>query len=69
MTAPAYYPEYKPKDAGKFAAMEKLLGSATNLETFRQLVLLYTFDLSYDREDLLVVLTRIERERGWEIGP
>ena len=67
MTTPMYYPEYKPKNADKFAAMEKFLGSSSDVGTLRQMVLLYMLDLSYDREDILVALTRVERARGWKV--
>ncbi len=68
-TSPTYYSEYKPKNPDKFAAMETLLGRAADVETLRQIMQLYLFDLSYDREDLLVALTRVERARGWKIDP
>ena len=64
-----YYPEYKPKNADKFAAMEKLLGTAKDVQALRQLVLLYTFDASYAREDILVALGRVEKARGWKLDP
>jgi len=69
LTAPAYYPEYEPKDVDKFATMEKLLGTATDPAMLRKLVLLYTFDMSYDRGDILVALGRVERARGWKVDP
>jgi len=68
-TASTYYPEYKPRNPDKFAAMEKLLGSANDVEALGRLVLLYVFDMSYDREDILVALTRVERARGWKVDP
>jgi len=67
-TPTSYYPEYKPKDADKFSAMIKLMGAAQDEAGLRQVVLLYTFDPSYDREDILVALGRIERERGWKVS-
>ena len=66
-TTPTYYPEYEPTDPDKFAAMEKLLGTATDVAMLRQLVLLYTFDMSYDRGDILVALGRSEYARGWKV--
>jgi hypothetical protein len=68
-TAPTYYPEYEPTDPDKFAAMELLLGTATDVAMLRQLVLLYTFDMSYDRGDILVALGRVEHARGWKVDP
>jgi hypothetical protein len=62
-----YYPEYQPKDPDKFAAMLKLLGTAQSAEQLGQLTLLYTFDMTYPREDIMVALTRIEHERGWKV--
>ena len=47
--------------------MEKFLGSSSDVGTLRQMVLLYMLDLSYDREDILVALTRVERARGWKV--
>ena len=64
-----YYPEYKPKDADKFAAMAKLLSTATSPSMLSQLVLLYLFDMAYDREDLLVALGRAEHACGWKALP
>lgn len=65
--APVYYPDYQPKDPDKFEAMLKFLGTATSEAALRQMALLYTFDASYPREDLMVALTRVERQRGWEV--
>ncbi len=66
MTA-VYYPEYTPKDPDKFEAMVKLLGTAQSADQLGQLVVLYTFDMTYPREDIMVALTRIEHARGWKV--
>lgn len=62
-----YYPEYEPKDAEKFSAMLKLMGTAKDEAALRQIMLLYTFDMTYPREDILVALGRIEREKGFKL--
>ena len=67
MTIETYYPEYAPKAPDKFEMMLKLLGTAQSAKQLEQLVQLYTFDMSYPREDIMVALTRVERERGWKV--
>jgi hypothetical protein len=61
----AYYPGYKPMNPDKFALMDKLLSRATSPEELKSAVLLFLLDATFSREDLLVVLGRIEREKGW----
>lgn len=62
-----YYPDYKPKDATKFSQMEKMFGAAETAESLKSLSLLFVFDASYDRQDILVAMGRVERERGWKL--
>ena len=66
MTTP-YCPDYKPKDAEKFSQMEKMLSRAENVTALKQLSMMFIFDMSYDREDIMVVIGRVERANGWTI--
>jgi hypothetical protein len=66
MTTP-YYPDYKPKDAEKFSQMEKMLSCAENVTALKQLSLMFIFDKSFDREDIMVAIGRVERANGWTI--
>ena len=66
MTTP-YYPDYKPKNAEKFSQMEKMLSRAENVTALKQLSMMFIFDMSYDREDIMVVIGRVERANGWTI--
>lgn len=61
-----YYPEYEPKDAWRFAAMLKIFGEAETHKVLKDMTMLYILDMSYAREDILVALGRIEREKGWK---
>lgn len=61
----AYYPEYEPKDQQRFGMMLKTFGSAESHKMLKDISMLYILDLSYAREDILVALGRVERERGW----
>lgn len=63
----AYYPDYKPKDAEKFSQMEKMLSRAENVTALKQLSMMFILDMSYDREDIMVVIGRVERANGWTI--
>lgn len=63
----AYYPDYKPKDAEKFSQMEKMLSHAENVTALKQLSMMFIFDMSYDREDIMVAIGRVERANGWTI--
>jgi hypothetical protein len=65
--AAAYYPDYKPHNAEKFAELEREFGVANTVEALRFRVTLYTFDMSYPREDIMVALGRVERAKGWKI--
>ena len=63
----AYYPDYKPKDAEKFSQMEKMLSRAENVTALKQLSMMFIFDMSFDREDIMVAIGRVERANGWTI--
>jgi len=60
-----YYPDYTPKNDAKFKEMDRDLRKAINKEMYESFRLLYMLDMSYPREDILVVTGRIEREKGW----
>jgi hypothetical protein len=63
----SYYPDYKPKNAEKFSQMEKMLSNAENVTALKQLSLMFIFDMSFDREDIMVAIGRVERANGWTI--
>jgi len=62
-----YYPDYKPKDAAKFSQMEKMFGAVDSADALRSVSMLFVLDMSYDREDILVALGRVERAKGWKL--
>lgn len=66
-TATSYYPDYVPKNASKFSELEKVFGECEKVEALKFRVMLYTLDRSYDREDIMVALKRVERARGWKV--
>lgn len=66
MTTP-YYPDYKPKNAEKFSQMEKMLSRADSADSLKQLSMLFVLDMSFDREDIMVVIGRVERANGWTL--
>lgn len=61
-----YYPNYTPIDAEKFSQMVKIFESAPTKESLASLSLIFMIDLSYDRQDLLVAMGRVEQARGWK---
>lgn len=62
-----YYEDYAPKDANKFAEMYNDFQRCKTKEMLAAHATIYTFDRSYDREDILVALGRVEREKGWKV--
>lgn len=62
-----YYPDYKPKNAEKFSQMEKMLGRADSADSLKQLSMLFVLDMSFDREDIMVAIGRVERANGWTL--
>lgn len=67
MSENSYYPDHKPHDLAKFEEMLTEMRKARSVDVLRTYVMLYTFDMSYHREDLLVAAGRVERERGWRL--
>lgn len=57
-----YYPEYQPKVPHRFDRMVHAFQWAETKDLLKTLSLMYLMDASYDRQDLLVALTRRERE-------
>lgn len=63
----AYYPDYKPKNAEKFSQMEKMFSHADSADALKQVSMLFVLDMSFDREDIMVALGRVERAKGWKL--
>lgn len=62
-----YYPDHVPKDQERFDRMSQVFRQCATVDEFRKWIFLYTMDASYDRQDLLVALGRVEREKGWHL--
>lgn len=60
-----YHPNYQPKHAEKFLAMLHVFGEARDHKELKAISMMYVFDMSYAREDIVVALGRVEREKGW----
>ena len=60
---------YAPENQEKFDEMLRDLRKPKTHEQFKEWTLLYMRDMSYSRSDLMVVIDRIERERGWRSKP
>jgi hypothetical protein len=56
---------YQPKNSEKYERMLRFMRSATGPENLNQILLLYLFDLSYDRGDISAALHFVEREKGF----
>ena len=56
---------YQPKNSAKYERMLRFMRSATGPENLKTIVLLYVFDMSYDRGDLSAALHFVEREKGF----
>lgn len=58
-----YYPEYVPKNANHFEAMLKQFRGAPTEQLRNDLLLCWLFDSTVAREDILVAVGRVEREK------
>jgi hypothetical protein len=62
-----YYSSYIPKDTAQFESMMKIFRAAETVDQLRDACGRCVFDVSIDRQDILVALGRVERERGWQV--
>jgi hypothetical protein len=60
-----YYPDYKPTNEQHFNNMVNQFRKAPDKELMNDLVILWMFDMTVDRQDIVVALGRVEKERGW----
>jgi hypothetical protein len=61
-----YYENYVPADQQRFTEMLEDFRRLTSREALKTHVFLYTMDMRYDRQDLMVAWGRVEREKGWK---
>lgn len=62
-----YYSSYIPKNEVHFESMMKSFRATENVDQLRVACGLCVFDMSIDRQDILVALGRVERERDWQV--
>lgn len=60
-----YAPGYIPRDQDGFDRMLTVFRGCENQDELRSWVVTYTLDMSYFRQDIIVALGRVEREKGW----
>ena len=68
MSATNYYPDYVPGDATHFRDMLDQFGKAQNKRDLDGLAVLWTLSRDVSRQDIVVALCRIEREKGWHLA-
>ena len=61
-----YYADYVPKNERHFLDMLDQFRKARNKDDLMNLEMLWIFSPDVDRQDILVALGRVERERGWQ---
>ena len=66
MTA-VYYPNYSPKSERHFTEMLAQFRTAQTRGDLRTIGALWILSLDVDRQDIVVALGRVEREKGWHI--
>lgn len=59
---------YQPKDPEAYARMIKFMSNANDAAELKGVVLLYLFDMSYPREDLLMAERETLKLKGWSRG-
>jgi hypothetical protein len=59
----SYYPDYVPKDADRFERMLNIFRACQTDKEFEQMRMAFILDLSYHRQDIIVAMGRVERER------
>jgi len=60
-----YYPNHVPADAEKFEYMLAVFRNCESLVEMEAAATAFIFDVSYARQDIVVAMGRVERERGW----
>lgn len=60
-------PGYVPEDADAFERMLTVFRGCEAQDELRTWTVVYTLDLSYPRQDIVVALGRVEREKGWHV--
>lgn len=56
---------YTPTDHDRYQAMLKVFDVADSKRELESLMLLYVFDLSFPREDILMAAKATELAKGW----
>jgi len=62
-----YYDNYVPKNKRHFDNMLIQFRKAENEKSLRDIEIMWIMDFAVDRQDILVALGRVERERGFHI--
>ena len=62
-----YYADYVPKNAGHFRDMLDQFRKAPTKEAMENIEMLWILDSGVDRQDILIALGRVEREKGWHL--
>ena len=60
-----YYQTYVPKNERHFNNMLRQFRLCQNKKELADIEILWVFDLSVNRQDIIVALGRVEREKGW----
>lgn len=60
-----YYADYQPKNERHFRDMLDQFRKADNQRALGDVEVLWILSPDVDRQDILVALGRVERERGW----
>jgi hypothetical protein len=64
---PIYAPEYEPENWAKFDEMSKDAQNITTPDALRTYTMCWLLDPSYPRQDIYVVLRRVEKAKGWAV--
>lgn len=62
-----YTPGYKPEKQDGFDRMTHVFGKCETLEQLKTWLLMYTMDMSYSRQDIIVASERAARAKGWKL--
>jgi hypothetical protein len=66
MNMKIYHPDYIPHDGKRFTEMFNFLIKSSDLKDFSARTLLFIFDKSYSREDIVVAQKRAALQLGYE---
>lgn len=56
---------YEPEDAQAYERMRTFMAACETEDDLKAVTLLYLFDMSYPRRDLLMAEAETRREKGW----